>query len=842
LSSQGCTSGISLPAMRSCPRRCSTESSTKVLTLYANAWTLLPGKVHAEGLSIRSSDSGVAWILRIDKVTFSVALWALTQRRFEVSEVEAGETSMRIRQRLAEAPISPSDYQDLPPIEGFAPYAVREPKSAADLAEYHFDDTYRLWTVVIRNVVVHSVRELWLNGVRFEGDASIQGGFMLKPLRRVEVFPATWQLRAGSVHVGAQEVATTLVGAGTFRLAAFDPRPSDYASIIHLVDLDANAAAEIPHIDALHLPLPEGLKLRGQAQLSNLVAHVRQGLLVEPSQLTLGAPSLEIRFGPHRLQGILRAELAVAVPKQTTVEPLLTFRGELSDLHLAHGLEQGSALPIGSASRAHLYADARALDLAAPFSDLHTIIDIPSSAVPDVRALNGYLATPTSMYVHGGAAQVAAHLETWFLTHLSTGNGEFHGEQLDLQFAGVRARGVASGTLRFDNYDDIARTATNVVLNAGIARGTLVSARSRALLEVKGVTVSAQAETLSVDAPLATLSSKVHVDEVRVLDPTFFESSKRAPRSTSIRAERMRFALDCDLAIARHRARGSLTARSLDLWLRYGKFALSAEIGASASIHDWDFEHNGLVLDHAQITVERLRVWPIDTALAAMEIRSVVLSAQSKRFLFSDPLAALDFSAAVEGGTLHDAEAVNTLLPGALAVQLDTDEGTFAGTLVGRMTNGVFDGKLGAKAHALGIRRDGFHLLGDVEAHAEVEHFDSEKKTVVIRAAEVHVANARGRVRESDAFFSDRLDVHASAPFFDIMNPSLRNVELSVDIGPTGIPDARAFRDLLGPLQLEGGSATLQGQIRLSAARQAADAKIDVTIKAAKATFGHMAA
>ncbi len=147
---------------------------------YERGWSFLPGRIHAENLSIRGRDGNVEWILRIDAVEFDVSLFALARQRFEVSRVHGRGISFRLRSRLDALEVTPEKVDGLPDIAGFPrvpvrPYLQCTPEEWSD-ADYH------LWTVKLGGVVAEDVREVWIDRQRFDGSASITGSFRLKPI------------------------------------------------------------------------------------------------------------------------------------------------------------------------------------------------------------------------------------------------------------------------------------------------------------------------------------------------------------------------------------------------------------------------------------------------------------------------------------------------------------------------------------------------------------------------------------------------------------------------------------------------------------------------------------
>jgi hypothetical protein len=131
---------------------------------YETAYSIIPGRVHLEGLSL--SD--------------------LLRRRFHATSVRASGVSLRARLRIDPADSSPEVLAALPPIPGF----VDPP--AADIGPERLpltDAEYDLWSVDLEDVSVDHVREVWVHTLRGQGDSHVHGRWLFQPQRWLEMGP-----------------------------------------------------------------------------------------------------------------------------------------------------------------------------------------------------------------------------------------------------------------------------------------------------------------------------------------------------------------------------------------------------------------------------------------------------------------------------------------------------------------------------------------------------------------------------------------------------------------------------------------------------------------------------
>jgi hypothetical protein len=194
-----------------------TSSSGSLLVQYRSAYSLLPGRIHVEGLVIRGRDSSVEWILLLDRCDFRVSFLELARRRFHASHVTGDGLSLRIRLRK-DAPPSEDEMRALPPVPGFLDPPLKDvgpPPPALT------DAKYNLWSIRLDDVDANHVREIWIDTVRSAGDLEIRGRWFFRPLRWLDVGPATVRVRA--LDVGYGEVEPWFSGAAGELIATIHP-------------------------------------------------------------------------------------------------------------------------------------------------------------------------------------------------------------------------------------------------------------------------------------------------------------------------------------------------------------------------------------------------------------------------------------------------------------------------------------------------------------------------------------------------------------------------------------------------------------------------------------------
>jgi hypothetical protein len=277
---------------------------------YANAHSVLPGRIHVEGLTIRGRDSSVEWIMTLDRCDFRVSFLDLVRRRFHARRVRGEGLSLRARRRLDE--VNPS-VAALPPVLGF-----RDPprKDVGPPEPPLTDENYRLWGVELDDVVAEHVREIWVDTVRCAGDFTVRGRWFFRPLRSLEVGPAVVDLRSAEVSFGQLETwASDLRGSIGVTLHPPDLRESTGTDFIDHASVDADAGAILRADLVMNRLLASGEG--DETVITHAVApvHVRLRLergLIRPGTHLVAEPfDAEVRRGTLSLR--TRAEADVRV-------------------------------------------------------------------------------------------------------------------------------------------------------------------------------------------------------------------------------------------------------------------------------------------------------------------------------------------------------------------------------------------------------------------------------------------------------------------------------------------------------------------------------------------------
>jgi hypothetical protein len=358
-----------------------------MLVDYTSAYSLVPGRIHVERLSIRGRDPNVEWILTLDRCDFRVWPLDLFHRRFHASHVRGD--GLALRARLREPSFTPDHAAALPPIPGFSdpPYSGIKPPPITD-------EEYDLWSAWLEDMVAEHVRELWIDTVRSTGDLDVRGDWYFKPVRWLDVGPATVDVRTLDVSHGEGE---TWIRSATGQVVA----------TVHPGDVRGYAGGNVLDVVSVSADL-SGL-VHGRPVVRRLLG--RRGVTLDDGAAPFEA-HLELDHGvlsPATL-GLSRLALdakgvVVRVPSMTLTTPLLLVK------------------PAGVLGRVR--------------------IDAPDVELPSAARLGALLPLPSGVVVEGGHASGAVRVDVDLVRGTAAGTAHLLGRAVSVRVGDLVLRGNA---------------------------------------------------------------------------------------------------------------------------------------------------------------------------------------------------------------------------------------------------------------------------------------------------------------------------------------------------------------------------------------------------------------
>jgi hypothetical protein len=363
-------------------------NSTDLQLDYTSAYSIIPGRVHVQGLTLRGRERTAEWALTIDDADVRIALVDLLHRTFHATRVRSSGFTIRARLRLDRVDATPDVVATLPPIAGFAdPPLLDERPEPPPLP----DATYHLWAVDLEDVDVEHVREVWIHSVRAEGDTRVRGRWFFRPKRWLDVGPATVDSNTVNFFYGSAPLASGVRGSINATVHPFDLEQANGLEVLDRISFSGQLHGRAVVADVLRLLAPRSgvrfIRWEGPFESHMVLDHGKLGDGTRVwSETTDGA----IEADGLVLEAPIRTELVVD-------GDLATIDAHVSGLRVSrHGVQQARVATIAVA------VTSRRLELAHAGGDARFTLDVGGARTNDIGAWQTYFPSTSSLVVRSG--------------------------------------------------------------------------------------------------------------------------------------------------------------------------------------------------------------------------------------------------------------------------------------------------------------------------------------------------------------------------------------------------------------------------------------------------------
>ncbi len=262
------------------------------------------GHVHLKNLRLRGSDPNVQWTIELAQADLDYSIFALLTRTFRCTRLDGSGLSFALRSKIEPDKVKETDVELLPPIPGFSDPPLRDPdaKSRIEPNPFHID---------VHGVSIDHAESLWVNQVRYQGPARVQGGFYLWPTRLARIDAASLLWDGGALTVGRAPDRIALEGKFTTSSTAFEPRDAPMPDALRFFEtrLDVDLSTESLHALEEYVKFPEGVRLEGHGPKASVALASKEG--VADGKVTLTIRGGAARTRTYRLTGDLDASLPI---------------------------------------------------------------------------------------------------------------------------------------------------------------------------------------------------------------------------------------------------------------------------------------------------------------------------------------------------------------------------------------------------------------------------------------------------------------------------------------------------------------------------------------------------
>lgn len=410
----------------------------RLLIQAGSAWTLWPGVVHVRDFRIRNQTLTAQWWASMDSATFELRLLDLRDRELVIAGLHGTGVSFRLRRRVDGRRWARPPRLDLqPPIPGLANPPARPPEAIYPRKPQARRDP---WRIRLAQVDLDSVREIWIDELRFAGEARIAGGFDMTVWRRLVVDPTRLRIVSGGIWLGAGARAQLILAEASGRIegeiAPYIPAQHRGWQVFRFLSGKAEVEGRVPSLAFLEEYLRETRWVRVEAQGGRLAVdlRMRRGRFLPESRLEARPERLVASALDYRAEGPGRVVWEVLPGAESRVAlELSSFQVTRRGHRQPH--VRGRDLRIEAVNGEPRLVER---DL---FSPRRIAIEMPHAEVPDLSFYNAYLPGRSGLELTGGSGRMSARFRAAAPDWTGTGDLRLDARGVAGRFEGRPLRG-----------------------------------------------------------------------------------------------------------------------------------------------------------------------------------------------------------------------------------------------------------------------------------------------------------------------------------------------------------------------------------------------------------------
>ena len=384
----------------------------RLLIQVGSAWTSWPGVIHVRDFRIRNQTVTNQWWASVDRGSFTIRLFDLRDRQLIIDGLSGSGVSFRLRRRVDNPRWVRKPRPELQPsIPGLANPPVRPPEKIYPRPPQRPGQPRRdPWRIRLAQVDLDDVREIWIDEIRFAGEARVAGGFDMQTWRRLQIDTTRMQIVSGSISLGAlgagpqaRPILLDVRGHVDGEISPYSPAEHHGWQSIRFLTGRAKVEGSVPSLAFLdeYLRSTRWLALEGEGGRIAADLRVRRGRLLPGSRMDARQELLAARVLDYRAYG----------PGRIAWEVLPDQSGRLGlDFGAFQVIREGYRQPHVRGRGLHIEARTEEPKLAglALFSPRSFDIKMPAAEVPSLACYNAYLPAASGLKLTGGSGRISA--------------------------------------------------------------------------------------------------------------------------------------------------------------------------------------------------------------------------------------------------------------------------------------------------------------------------------------------------------------------------------------------------------------------------------------------------
>jgi hypothetical protein len=345
---------------------------------YEKASSLLPGHLHVKGLTLESSDTR----LELPEARLNFSLLALAGKRLIFWSAHGQGGSLMYRPAAAQ--------------ESEADQAASQRATPAPADE---DNANKDWTLHFQKLALNDLQNLVLGSLTAKGSMDVSAELHLADEDQVRVQNGRLQLRAVETLWKEQKMAVVDQLEGRFELEPFHVKDD----LLRKLSLDLSGEAKLMQGELLQNVIVDApwLHIKGLDLKSKGRVIMKQGQLMEPTQLSFESPSMQLELWKETVTG--QGTLSM------TVDQAVKLHFSIPQFTVDHEAK-GQVDVSGRDLKLSLSTDDR--DLVSRDRTWQADLELPESTIHDLRYFNHFLPRGLGFQFKSGQGKVQLQLDS----------------------------------------------------------------------------------------------------------------------------------------------------------------------------------------------------------------------------------------------------------------------------------------------------------------------------------------------------------------------------------------------------------------------------------------------
>jgi hypothetical protein len=264
----------------------------RVMVTWASGSTFIPGNIYLKDVRVTGQSRKSQYAVTLESGHFVVNLWRLTGKHVHVRRGESTGLDVRLRRRLDSNEITPEQAAHFPPIEGLLNPPTDKPEEL-----YPKKKPGDPWTITVDRFNARTMHQVWINGIRLEGEGQVSAGFHMVVRGELGVPQAHLVTHNASISMGQNLIAQNVSLTADVQLARYRYKEVKGKNVLGQLSANILMQGDLRSLGFVddHGASQAGVRFGGAGSI-HADLRIDRGRFMPGSQYSVDAESLQVDF------------------------------------------------------------------------------------------------------------------------------------------------------------------------------------------------------------------------------------------------------------------------------------------------------------------------------------------------------------------------------------------------------------------------------------------------------------------------------------------------------------------------------------------------------------------